>query len=413
MKKHLTLLGVAAVATAVLAGCSNDELVESYQGEEISFRTRVETRATETTINNLTKFKVWGDAKGYPTFFLTGGTATKDENNDNIYNLTKEDGSKVYWPSGIGEIHFWAYGPSDIAITPNIDRTGQQLTGYTLATEIKEGGKAHKDLIVAHTLAKHGANGTSVKLDFKHALSNIRLNLKSGDASKFMRVKGAWFVNAKNSGDIRFVSDTNPIEWSVGDNFACYGVTFDGVSTVNTSPSQIIANGKTVASDLMLIPQTVDMVKFTPAADGAYILLLCQIMAVHPGATHEEDGTSTAADDEKHYHQLFPEKEEVIGSESEFTNEFGYTCVPVNISWEAGKKYTYTLEFCGKTSGGGLYPPANLPDDLPKTGEDITIISRPKDKNPGNPVLDNPISFEVSVGPWENAESGDGNVNMQ
>lgn len=401
------------MATAVLAGCADDEILASYQGEEISFRTRMETRATEMTLNNLKDFKVWGDAENYPSFFLENGTATQDGTDKTHYDLTTQDGLKVYWPTGVEKIHFWAYAPSDIRITANINKTTQQLTGYTLASEFAEGGKKHQDLIVAHALATHGDHGTSVDLTFHHALSNISLKLKSGDPTKFMRVKGAWFVNAKNSGSVSFVSDAQPIEWNTdGATDAVYGVTFSEIPSVNNvAASIIIGNG----TDLMLIPQNVNKVAFS-AADGtvtsgkSYILLLCQILSVHPGATHEDGEVSQAADDAKHYHQLFPENNNVFSDESEFTTEFGYTCVPVNFNWTEGKRYAYTLEFCGKNSGGGIYPPENLPEGLPTEG----VKPRPDGKNPGDKILDNPISFDVTVEGWKDAGSEfTGDVPMQ
>ncbi len=59
-----------------------------------------------------------------------------------------------------------------------------------------------------------------------------------------------------------------------------------------------------------------------------------------------------------------------------------------------GKKYVYTLEFCGRNSGAGVYPPEPLPDGIPE-GE-----KRPDDKRPGDPVLDDPITFSVTVSDW-------------
>lgn len=408
MKKHLTLLGVAAVATAVLAGCSNDELVESYQGEEISFRTRVETRATETTLGNLKDFKVWGDAEGASTFFLTEGIATKDEDpsHTNIYNLTTKEGNKVYWPSGVERIDFWAYAPSDINITPTINMTTQQLNNYTPDASATDGGKNHKDLIVAYTQANKTGHGTSIGLSFKHALSNISLKLKSGDKTKMMRLKGAWFVNIKKNGSIILQKNAdNPIQWNTNDETAFYGMTFSNIQEVTHIASSAIIDRTSQSTDLMLVPQETSQLALNSDGDvttnGSYILLFCQILQVHPGAIHT-DGTQTTAADEQHYHQLFPENDKVIESGANFTEEFGYTCVPVTIDWQSGKKYTYTLEFCGKTSGGGIYPPDDLPDGLP-TGN----VQRPNGKKPGDTVLDSPISFTVNVGNWEDATSED------
>ena len=78
---------------------------------------------------------------------------------------------------------------------------------------------------------------------------------------------------------------------------------------------------------------------------------------------------------------------------------YGYSCVPIEGNWEPGKKYVYTLEFCGKDSGGGQYPPEELPDGLPDD-----VPPRPDDKKPGDPVLDDPIKFSVTVSDWQSNE---------
>ena len=52
MKKNVKLLGMVAMFSVTLASCTNDELKEVYQGEEISFTTRM-TRATATTTGSI------------------------------------------------------------------------------------------------------------------------------------------------------------------------------------------------------------------------------------------------------------------------------------------------------------------------------------------------------------------------
>lgn len=68
MKKDVKLLGMAAMFFMTFASCTNDELRECYQGEEISFTTRV-TRAVEMKKENLTEFKVYGLGQGSNSFF--------------------------------------------------------------------------------------------------------------------------------------------------------------------------------------------------------------------------------------------------------------------------------------------------------------------------------------------------------
>lgn len=403
MKKHLTLLGVAAMATAVLAGCSNDEIVESYQGEEISFRTRIETRAQEIeTTADLPKFHVWGDAYGYDKFFLANGIAEHTSNGN--YKLTTQEGNKVYWPSGISRIDFWAYGPYDINVTPVVNSTQKRLNNYAPKSELTEGGKSHEDLVIAHTTANHNDEGTSVTLKFEHALSDINLQLKSGDESKFMRLKGAWFVNAQGTGDV-YYSDEKMINWSESSNDATYGVQFSDAVQLKTNALPVIT--KTDKTDLMLIPQNRKKLEFnadhTIKTDGSYILLLCQILSQHAGIYHSGDETTVDDANAVHYHQLFPEKDEVL---TKFTEEYAYSCVPVDFNWISGMRYIYSLEFCGANSGGGIYPPDVLPSGLPPV-DGITVISKPEGKHQGEPVLDNPISFDVSIAGWADANLPD------
>lgn len=64
---------------------------------------------------------------------------------------------------------------------------------------------------------------------------------------------------------------------------------------------------------------------------------------------------------DKHVHQMFPLKD----NETTFNeNLYGYVCVPISTEWLPGKKYIYTLEFCGQESGAGIYPPEDDMTDL-------------------------------------------------
>ena len=69
MKKNVKLLGMVAMFSVTLASCTNDELKEVYQGEEISFTTRM-TRAVETNSGNLEKFKVYANGAGIDGLFI-------------------------------------------------------------------------------------------------------------------------------------------------------------------------------------------------------------------------------------------------------------------------------------------------------------------------------------------------------
>ena len=74
--------------------------------------------------------------------------------------------------------------------------------------------------------------------------------------------------------------------------------------------------------------------------------------------------------------------------------------MPIDTKWQPGKKYVYNLEFCGTQSGAGVYPPT-LPGEFP-SGDDI-ITDRPGGKDIGDTVLDDPISFTVTLEEWTDA----------
>lgn len=410
MKKHLTLLGVAAVATAVLAGCSNDELVESYQGEEISFRTRVETRATETTLGNLAEFKVWGDANGYSEMFINGLTAKKKAGSTSgEYELFNTSGSHVYWPADVASIKFWAYGPTGtngITFTEddeNITSSQQYLNNYTPTSSLTEGGKEHKDLVVAYANVEHkNLSGMAVNLKFEHALSQILVKARCSDKDKEVYVKGVWLMNIVSSGKLKFdATKNNYIDWENNTSSVSYGVEFADKQVLTKSGEDTnmeytgLIEGE---KSLMLVPQAKNRLEIDKEAktnnSGAYIMLLCRIEAKHAGADHDgaTDDIFSDPTNNCHYHQLFP-----VSEKFEKT-KYGYTCVPVDIAWEPGKKYTYNIEFCGANSGGGIYPP-EVGTGFPK--EDV--IGRPSGKEIGDLVLDKPISFKVSVEPWKDA----------
>ena len=84
MKKNVKLLGMVAMFSVTLASCTNDELKEVYQGEEISFTTRM-TRAVETNSGNLKAFRVYAHAENYGNMFINHEMATKSDGN--IFSL--------------------------------------------------------------------------------------------------------------------------------------------------------------------------------------------------------------------------------------------------------------------------------------------------------------------------------------
>lgn len=407
MKKHLKMSGLVAMTLVLLAACSQDELVSSYQGREITFSTKIETRATETNVDNLEAFKVYADANGYDGMFINGRIARKVQSGLNQYVF---DGNSIFWPTGVESIKFWAYGPAgctnsenDISIEPHFTPASQYFGNFVPNRSIIEGGVDQKDFVLAYIEQKKSdANGMNVKLTFHHALSNIVVKAKCADASKKVYVKGAWLVNLKKEGVLSFSEDKegeslkykNHMNWNVtAAGLTSYGVSNENASILSSESSEIIGDDSGKKTSLMLIPQTGDAYNFgAPTSTGAYILLLCRVESVHDGVSHPNADDPIKIDNvnNKHIHQLFP-----VPTDSFNESEYGYTCVAIAPKWEPGVKYTYNLEFCGHNSGAGVYPPENgIPEGLPAG------VEKPEGKKPGDPVLDYPITFTVGVDEW-------------
>ena len=267
---------------------------------------------------------------------------------------------------------------------------------------------------MAYTEAQRDVStGSNVTLNFHHAMSQVVVNAKSGstDGSREVTVAGTWIVNAKPTGTLSFDSQAtvnNHMKWDLSGDKTFYGLELNNATKLTSTNTTLI--GGSDNSSLMLIPQQLDkwdLVNDKPNAENsAYILVLCRVELKHKGETHPNADSDTSADDGPihseggyHYHQIFP-----VSDKFDRT-AYGYTCVPINTEWLPNKKYIYNLEFCGSKSGAGVYPPT-LPDGLPDA------VDKPKDKETGDNVLEQPIKFTVTVGDWTNAVQNE-NIGMQ
>lgn len=412
MKLKTLAAGIGLLVLA--ASCSEDVTEEINSGPVISFTTRM-SRAEQiySSVDNLSQFNVYAEAENFTGLFINNETATKD--NNGVFNLTKT----YRWPSSADEIQFWAYAPvslsnakvdikgnhsASIEITPTYYHA--TTTGGSASSE--SSGKTHQDLITAYTNAvKSSVTNSTVSLQFHHALSQIELNatIGTGSANKYsVSIKGAWFVNVNGTGKLLFNNDSGTSSWTEMSTKTQYGELYSAGTSLGSSVNSCLLGESQAKSGLMVIPQSVPSwnVKSDKSntSNGAYILLLCRVEVEHEGMDHEGDYIHTKEDGSGHVHQMFP----VVDNGSYKAEEYGYVCVPLNgVEWKMGYKYIYNLEFCGKTSGAGLYPP-ELPNGLPK--DDNIITKRPTGKNVGDPVLDEPIKFSVTtVEGWTNSST--------
>ncbi len=434
MNIKLTSLGLAALL--LTTACSDDRTELINTGHEITFHTSV-SRAANLTTANLLDFQVWAYSGVSTTPFINGEIASRPNTSANSFNLSYP----IYWPSEFASLDFWAFAPSPknngYSVTLNESAKTISISGFTPAIAKTADGvlatKDQLDLIIAGRSAARSEVTNGIGLTFNHALSQIVINAQRGTTDgdhHNVKIKGAWIVNAKGKGDLTIsdvidendkIKDNYTFDWTALTTPTVYGSEFNtAVDLTGTTAHELLSTtGKT---DLLLLPHNKENVsKWVPTGDNdsnndnkAYILILCRVEAVHSGALHNgATDASVKTEGDNHYHQLFP----VTSAWNDA--EYGYTCVPIDINWEPGKRYEYNLTFCGPNSGAGIYPPAgsttntNLPTANDTDKKYIATI--PTGKKPGDPVLDNPISFTVTVSDWVEAKDNGwtgGNVNM-
>lgn len=456
MKKELIPFAVMALA---MASCSSDDVVDvnpDPSGDALSFSIAVgHSRATETTITNLGDFAVVArgmhpDGVLYDNFLIGSGTGGEVATRDGVsttWNLNR----KVYWPSSFDQVMFFAYTTlkSKETGTPlyggssfGFDNKNPFINGYApkkadltaksdAEATVWADGKEQKDLLVSYTQQARSKSPTSVDLNFKHALTQISITAgqkgKLDSDHRVVKIKGAWIVNAAESGklsgnlnyNVTDKTSNDQLSWT-GTGKTAYGSFYNQILTLEKNGAMDLlrpevaeeAGTSTPLGSLMLVPEDLTAWGKTQDDKGAYILLLCRVELKHAGATHTSDGdtnvdmTDIYTDGTNHYHQLFP-----VNLTAYNAAEYGFVCVPLSSTWNTdgiGKHYTYNLDICGATTGAGLYPPVFTEAEIAKLipggskvgSENLTVVTTTGGKNVGDPVLDEPIKFSVTVKDW-------------
>lgn len=369
-----TLIGMATVLVA-MSSCMEDEVLERNQGNALAFRASIDKALSRsgnenvTDLGKLQEFKVTATIDGQSNYFT-----------DMMVNKSSGDAwttaATYYWPSY--NLGFYAYAPTDInGVTINKD--GKKITDFAPDKDVNQ----QIDLLVAYNTGTRAANEVpGVALNFKHALSQIDVQAKCSNPNIEIVVKSIRFVNVKTKGDFTYPADITSTNntlancWNPSSEVsdaAYYKASFgQGQEVTLTDSPKSINSSK---NNFMLIPQKLTKWVKNTATTGAYIAVLCRISS--------KDGNTKT--------QLYPE---LNGGNAE---KFGSIIVPIDTNWEAGKKYIYTLNFCGDGGGAGLVDPN--PDT-----NDPNVDPNPKPGSEGgDPVLGNPIKFTVTVENWTDA----------
>lgn len=186
MKKNLFILAAAAIA---FTACSSDETIavneDLADANTISFRPTVNgmTRGNATdprpkaSFNTDNAIDVYADFNGSKYF---KATFTKQDESTFTSGTTK-----YYWPSDLSsskKMTFWAvYGATQA------DKPGAEITSFTPAPA----AASQIDVLVAKKVVEASVpEATGVMLNFRHALSQIDVNIKNTNPSLKVTVSG-------------------------------------------------------------------------------------------------------------------------------------------------------------------------------------------------------------------------------
>ena len=301
MKKFIL---TAALATAILASCTKNEVKVTVPDQAISFTTAVGANSTKAMIDG-TNYTSSDPAFGTFAFYLQNGEWDTDaassqryifnekvtwHASDNGNNWTTE--TPYYWPKE-GSLTFFSYSPYDeLAMYSNCTNTN----GLTI-TEWNVDANQTVDVMVAdvqvdqkqNSAAGEGGNGTAyngVPTVFRHKLAQIvnfslltetPQNYAEGTTHKAgtvlyyldkITINNVYAIGTYTSGTD--VCSTQPGSWSTSGNATSY-VWYDATTQAE---KQLIGNTATTA------PKT-----GTYVADNGYLLVLPQSFASNDNAS--------------------------------------------------------------------------------------------------------------------------------
>lgn len=371
------------MAAAAMSSCSNDKVVDEVEGSAISFRTsldRLQTRGTVKTLANLESFNVTAITSGNETYFKDVTVSSSDNGN------SWATSGNYYWPGK--NLQFFGYAPTSGIGTVTIDGTTKQIADFSPAANVAD----QVDLLASTSAAQ--SSGT-VAMNFKHILSQISVKAKCSNSDVTIKVLGVKLGNIGSKGTFTFPTEETDSDytwstpWKLTEDATAYmvGATSDGSAVTLESET-----AKSIMSEnFFLIPQTLTAWAGTTATTGAYIGVLCNIKVANG---------SNAGTDYKTV-QIYPET----------ADKYAFAAIPINTTWEPGKKYVYTLDFCGSstTTTGGcgkVSPDQTVPEgcgvDFSSggSGDSSSLLNATGVASVGTNIMGGTIKFNVTIDSW-------------
>lgn len=320
MKKIFTTVCASAI---ILTSCSNDSLVSSAPPAAITYGVtagNVSRAADSYSTNNLpSSFKVWAVTPGATSAFIDGHTIERKGNNS-----WEDSAGPKYWPAS--SLDFFAV--VNDGGTFSLNGGSPKLNNFTVKPNASEQTDVLYAVAYGCTVAK-----PNVPINFNHALAQVGFKAVCSNASLSVVVRSVTVGHVGGKATFTFpASEEAQGSWTAPTDIAAYTVALEPAIEVGATATNLTcAASNDVSKVLTLIPQSENA--WNPKElgsdyNGAYFLVDCKITNKTTSATLRD----------------------------------GQIAIPVEIKWEAGKRYVYTFTFSSHT--GGYSPHPDKPDPV-------------------------------------------------
>lgn len=312
--KITTPLIIATAAVLPLASCSDHDPIDNPTRNLITFNASAPLSGRQvTTTEDLKDFKVWAFADGQ--LYMRDVTVNRTSEGWNY-------SPSMYWPSDAA-LNFYSYSPAIVTETQS-DETNPDIPGFI------NGGKTDLLYAVNKGETRGDGNTSPVKINFRHALSQVRFLMrprvaKAGGQQLSVKVKALDLLGTYTVGSFDFPQGSTTIGndivglWHSQTSIANKNI-FSGEQMLSTDdPKELNSTGYIFSIPQTLPQSNVDGTDY----QGAYARVLCEIY----------DRTSGV--------KVWPQNADVDGA--------GYLYFPLSTNltsateWQLGKAYRYTL----------------------------------------------------------------------
>lgn len=348
MKRNFKLSCMAMLASAAmssLGSCSSDELLDGINTlpeNAIAFNVTQQgalSRGTETNSGNfqnqIKNFQVWAyfDKSATGTGVTPGGLYVGDShtigtkvNGDSNGAWSYDDVTKQqYWPATSAPLNFQAitpYAHSSFTIENTPDVSDPKLAHVTANVTVPTAVADQQDIMFAKADGQtRETNSQTVGLNFQHGMSQVVFSGKLASDKIEATVHGIEIHNLHNTGKVGYMGTNAELQAQTTGEAATTFAAGLVDNPVVTSSSQV-----TVLS----------------AADGA-LFMLPQTVAKWTTTAKNPVPTSEADANHNSYLKVTCTVKDKASGVVLVNN--GSIYIPLEVNWQQGKKYSYTLVF--------------------------------------------------------------------